>query len=188
MYNSAGHIAPVVLGHPKDDRPALAWVESLSSCSGALIANVGKLSPALVEAVRGGRYKYLSASFHSPDSPGNPGKGAWYLKHVGMLGAHPPAVKGLGPVAFADGACRQPVMFGKTEFSEAGLWAGLPGTHEIPQQAAVEFCCASGFTADPASLKIHRAALIYQCAHGVPYLDAVRRIENALLGNRNPRP
>lgn len=188
MYNSAGHSAPVVLGHPADDQPALAWVESLARCGGALVAKVGRLSPALVEAVRGGRYKYLSASFHSLDSPGNPSRGVWYLKHVGMLGAHPPAIKGLGPVAFADGTGPQSVMIGAAEFSDAGLWAGLPGAHEIPQQAVVEFCCASGFTADPVSLKIHQAALIYQRAHGVPYLDAVRRIENTLLGNRNPRP
>lgn len=188
MYNSAGQKAPIVLGHPKDDQPALGWVESLAGCGGALVANVGKLSPALVEAVRGGRYKYLSAAFHSTDSPGNPCKGVWYLKHVGMLGALPPAVKGLGPVSFADGSGCQSAMIGAAEFSDVGLWAGLPGTHEIPKQAAVEFCCASGFTVDPVSLKIHQAALIYQRAHGGPYLDAVRRIENTLLGNRNPRP
>lgn len=173
MYNRSEHKAPIVLGHPKDDLPALGWIESLAVCSGALIANVSKLSPALVEAVRGGRYKYLSASFHSPDSNGNPGKGAWFLKHVGMLGAHPPAVKGMGAVFFAEWLKGQSLLVTPAEFADPGLWAGSLDVHEIPQHAPVEFRCPPGYTADPASLKTHQAALRYQYAHGVTYLEAV---------------
>lgn len=53
--------------------------------------------------VRAGRYKKLSASLYAPDSPANPSPGAWYLRHVGFLGAQPPAIKGLAPVNFAAG-------------------------------------------------------------------------------------
>ncbi|MFV2030801.1 2-oxoacid:acceptor oxidoreductase, partial [Neisseria sp. S1] len=53
--------------------------------------------------VKAGRYKKVSASFYPPGSPSNPVPGKWYVRHVGFLGAHPPAVKGLAPINFADG-------------------------------------------------------------------------------------
>ena len=53
--------------------------------------------------MRAGRYKKLSASLYSPSSPANPRPGTWYLRHVGFLGAQPPAIKGLAPVNFAAG-------------------------------------------------------------------------------------
>ena len=55
--------------------------------------------------VRAGRFKKVSASFYTPDSPHNPVPGVYYLRHVGFLGAQPPAVKGLAPVPvnFAEG-------------------------------------------------------------------------------------
>ncbi|MFV2030789.1 2-oxoacid:acceptor oxidoreductase, partial [Neisseria sp. S1] len=62
--------------------------------------------------VKAGRYKKVSASFYPPGSPSNPVPGKWYVRHVGFLGAHPPAVKGLAPINFADGE-----QF--VEFSEA---------------------------------------------------------------------
>lgn len=37
-----------------------------------------------------------------PYGPANPKPGAYYLRHVGFLGAQPPAVKGLAPVEFAE--------------------------------------------------------------------------------------
>lgn len=176
MYNSAKHPAPIVLGHPQDDLPVYGWVESLTSNNGALLANVDKLSPDLVAAVRAGRYKKLSASFHHPNHPKNPAKGAFSLKHVGMLGASTPAVNGLGHVSFAEGVDGQSLLFGAAEFADAGLWAGLPSMHETAQQAPAEFACAPGFTTDPANLKIHQAALRYQHANGVEYLAAVAAV------------
>ncbi len=48
-----------------------------------------------------GRYKKVSASFYQPDSPNNPvPTGVFYLRHVGFLGAQPPAIKGLKDIAF----------------------------------------------------------------------------------------
>ena len=54
------------------------------------------------ELVRKGRYKKVSASFYPPNHPSNPQPENWYLRHVGFLGAHPPAVKGLAAINFAD--------------------------------------------------------------------------------------
>ncbi|WP_345195520.1 hypothetical protein, partial [Kistimonas scapharcae] len=50
--------------------------------------------------VKEGRYKKVSASFYTPESPSNPVPGVYYLRHVGFLGAQPPALKGLKPVSF----------------------------------------------------------------------------------------
>lgn len=130
-YDPAKHEAPIVVGHPKADAPAFGWVQSLSADAGGLNAIPRQVDPAFAEAVAAGRYKKVSASFYQPDSPHNPVPGVYYLRHVGFLGAQPPAVKGLNPVQFADdgGDC---VSF---EFAEedvtgilrrmAGLFRGL---------------------------------------------------------------
>ena len=52
--------------------------------------------------VKAGFFKKISASFYRPDSPKNPKPGVYYLRHVGFLGAAPPAVKGLKSASFAD--------------------------------------------------------------------------------------
>ena len=51
--------------------------------------------------VRDGRFPKVSASFYKPDYPKNPKPGVYYLRHVGFLGAHPPALPGLKPIEFA---------------------------------------------------------------------------------------
>lgn len=101
-YDPAKHEAPIVVGHPAADAPALGWVQSLSADAGGLNAVPRQVDPAFAEAVAAGRYKKVSASFYQPDSPHNPVPGVYYLRHVGFLGAQPPAVKGLAPVQFAD--------------------------------------------------------------------------------------
>lgn len=125
-YDPAVHEAPIVIGHPKNDDPAYGWVSSLSADKGLLAAEAHQVEPAFAELVRAGRYKHKSAAFYPPDHPQNPKPGVWYLKHVGFLGAQPPAVKGLKPAAFADGEA------GIVEFSDgwtmgvvARLFTGL---------------------------------------------------------------
>ncbi|MEH6740925.1 MAG: hypothetical protein V7695_20620, partial [Sulfitobacter sp.] len=95
--------APVVIGHPTTDAPAYGWVENLEydATADVLYADLGSLEPAFVSAVKAGRYKKVSMSFHMPDAPNNPTPGSWHAKHVGFLGGAAPAVSGLKPVAFA---------------------------------------------------------------------------------------
>ncbi len=104
-YDPTSHEAPAVLGHPSHDDPALGWVESLVRKGDRLVA---RLTPtkALRELVRNGLFKKRSAAFYHPRDPRNPKPGRWYLRHVGFLGAQPPAIKGLPDVAFyeKDGA------------------------------------------------------------------------------------
>ena len=100
-YDPARYPAPLVLGHPDSNGPAYGSVVALEADDGDLFAEV-EPSPALRDLVKAGRFKYLSASFWRPRTPGNPAPGSLSLRHVGFLGAHPPAVKGLAPVAFAE--------------------------------------------------------------------------------------
>jgi len=101
-YDPAVYKAPVCIGHPTTDAPAWAWVQGLEFAGGILSAYVDDVEPAFAEAVRAGRYRNVSASFWRPDAPSNPKAGILSLRHVGFLGAVPPAVKGLATASFAD--------------------------------------------------------------------------------------
>ena len=100
-YDPKLHEAPLVIGHPKTDAPAYGWVGSLQADGGVLSADFAQMDDDFVSLVQSGRYKKVSASFYPPDSPSNPKPGSWYLRHVGFLGAPPPAVKGLSAINFA---------------------------------------------------------------------------------------
>ncbi|HHR4769131.1 TPA: peptidase [Salmonella enterica] len=101
-YNPALHEAPVVVGHPRTDAPSYAWVSAIKKDSDGLKAAPRDIDPQFAELVKSRRYSKVSASFYCPDSPGNPTPGKYYLRHVGFLGAQPPAIKGLKQVSFAE--------------------------------------------------------------------------------------
>lgn len=101
-YRPELHEAPLVLGHPESDRPAYGWVKRLTATAdGRLLMRVAKVDEAFARAISDGRYIKRSASFYRPNAPENPTPGQWYLRHVGWLGAHPPALKGLADVNFS---------------------------------------------------------------------------------------
>ena len=101
-YDTELHEAPLVIGHPQHDEPAWGWVASLRRKGKVLLAKLNDLSPEISEAVRKGQYKKISASFYRPNVKRNPVSDAWYLRHIGLLGAQTPAVKGLSPLKFAE--------------------------------------------------------------------------------------
>jgi hypothetical protein len=101
-YNPAKHKAPIVIGHPTLDAPAWGWVDKLTAVGGDLFATESKVDPAFAEMRTAGRYEQRSIALYAPADAGNPTPGAWYLRHVGYLGAMPPAVKGLEQYTFAD--------------------------------------------------------------------------------------
>lgn len=84
--------APHVYGHPSTNAPAHGWVGALKRIGSTLYASCEEMSNDFVESVRGGAYKFRSASFY-PNG---------LLRHVGWLGAVQPAVAGLGEVQFSD--------------------------------------------------------------------------------------
>lgn len=117
-YEPSLHEAPLVIGHPKHDAPAAGWVKSLSATAQGLIAEPQQVDVAFAEQIAKGSYKKVSASFYHPDAANNPVPGVYYLRHVGFLGAQPPAVKGLRPIELADGE------EGVIEFSDNGHQLG----------------------------------------------------------------
>ena len=100
-YDPARHEAPLVIGHPRTDAPAFGWVKALQVDGDSLLATFDQVADEFAEQVRSGRFRKISASFWTPDSPENPHPGTLALKHVGFLGAAVPAVKGMRQVQFS---------------------------------------------------------------------------------------
>lgn len=101
-YNPTFHEAPMVIGHPKDNAPAFGWVEKVYREGPSLFMDFKDVQPEFADAVERGLFKKRSISLY-PDGT---------LRHVGWLGATPPAIKGLRDVAFSEG---EPCTF---EFGE----------------------------------------------------------------------
>jgi len=120
-YDPAVHEAPIVIGHPKTDAPAYGWIKSLKF-NGRLEAEPQQLDAAFADMVAAGRFKKISASFWLPDADDNPKPGVYYLRHVGFLGAAPPSVKGLKPVAFSASAEGVIEFSDWTPMQNASLW------------------------------------------------------------------
>lgn len=94
QYDPAKHEAPMVIGHPKANAPAWGWVKKLKVVGNKLLALPGQVAPEFAEMVQAGRFKKRSIAVY-PDGT---------LRHVGFLGAQPPAVKGLQDIEFAEEA------------------------------------------------------------------------------------
>lgn len=161
--------APLVLGHPADDQPVFGEVGGLFAKDGALYAQAA-VSDNLVNLVRAKRYTTVSASFFMPNQPSNPTPGAYYLKHVGFLGAQPPAVKGMSPPAFSE-------YSGCAAFSEGC---------NLPQEFGLNagFSVPPGYQIDPDRAVLHAIATDYQrnCA-GLSYAEAAQLAETVIYLN-----
>lgn len=121
-YNIEYHEAPAVIGHPQHNHPAYAWVKRLQLDGDTLKAEFDQIDPEFAEMVDKGRFKKVSASFYLANSPNNPKQGSLYLRHVGFLGAMPPAVKGLRNPEFAEG---EEGVVDFSDWTEATLWRRL---------------------------------------------------------------
>jgi hypothetical protein len=122
-YDASAHAAPLVIGHPRLDAPAYGWVGALSVEGDRLIADFSEISEAARDLVREGHYRHVSASFYAPDAAANPTPGRWHLRHVGLLGATPPAVKGLGAVSFSTADAVDVVTVSFSELSSRAAWS-----------------------------------------------------------------
>ena len=101
-YTPELHEAPIRIGHEDSDKvPSWGWVKNVKMKGDDLYAEV-EFSPLMDDYVQNGLYKKVSASFYSPESKINPDPGKWSLRHVAMLGAQPPAVKGLKGFAYSE--------------------------------------------------------------------------------------
>jgi hypothetical protein len=86
------HDAPVVIGHPVNNSPAYAWVQELKRAGNTLFAKFTQIEPQFEDLIKEGRFKKVSIALY-PDM---------MLRHVGFLGAIPPAVKGLKDSQFSE--------------------------------------------------------------------------------------
>jgi hypothetical protein len=100
-YDPSVHEAPIVLGHQgdNDSLPSFGWIQGFSREGQNLYADVSFTDTAK-DLVKNGHYRKVSISFYSPDSQINPHGGKWSARHLALLGASPPAVKGLEPFSF----------------------------------------------------------------------------------------
>ncbi|MEW6314137.1 MAG: peptidase [Pseudomonadota bacterium] len=94
-YDPAIHEAPLVVGHPRHDAPRYGGVGAMSFADGMVAAELQDVVPEFAEWVRKKLFNKVSASLYTPGSPNNPKPGVYYLRHIGFLGAQPPAIKGL---------------------------------------------------------------------------------------------
>lgn len=93
--HSADDPAPLVVGHPKHNDPAYGWTGGLKREGDTLFAKAQDVVAEFEEAVKKKLYRNRSISI-TPEGDG------WKLRHIGFLGAKPPAVAGLGDIAFSD--------------------------------------------------------------------------------------
>ena len=89
--------APAVLGHPKHNDPAYGWVKADSAKRDgvSLFVKFEDINPAFEASVDSGAYRNRSVSVFQDKDAG------WRLRHVGWLGAVPPAIEGLQPLDYS---------------------------------------------------------------------------------------
>lgn len=93
IYNEQKeHEAPLVLGHPESNQPAFGWTKELKREGQKLMAYVEQVTDKVKEAVKAGMFKKVSIAIY----------GNGLLRHIGLLGAQVPAIKGLAPVQFKE--------------------------------------------------------------------------------------
>ena len=102
-YDTKAHEAPLTLGHPADNAPAYGWIKEAFVKGKSLFVAVDQIADQVAELVKRGAYKKVSVSLYKPESAESPTPGKWALRHVGLLGAVPPAIKGMRAIALSGG-------------------------------------------------------------------------------------
>ncbi len=110
MFDPNKHEPPLVVGHPENNAPAFGWIEGLKRVGNALYAKFKDVVPEFENLVKRGLFKKRSASFY-PDGR---------LRHVGFLGAMPPAVKGLADLNFMKMEGEKTMSFEFDEIEDVG--------------------------------------------------------------------
>lgn len=155
----ANGFAPLVLGHPRDNRPVYGHVKKLMVKNDGLYAHAD-VSEGLISAVRNKLYKHVSAAFHFPTAT----LPVWTLRHVGFLGAIGPGVRGMESLSFSDFRPDEGVAFA----GECGLGDCLE---------SIEFAAPDGFSVDPEALKTYTLIEEFRRAcPGLGFIEAARLI------------
>lgn len=120
-YNEGEHEAPLVIGHPKSNAPAYGWCDKLKRVGDRLLALPKQVNSKFAECVKQGAYKKRSLSMY-PDGT---------LRHIGFLGAQPPAIKGLADISFEESGEPITYLFQEQE-------ADMPSVEELQVQLREE--------------------------------------------------
>jgi len=113
-YNPQHDEAPLVIGHPKSNEPAYGWVGEVKRFGNSLFAKAKSIVPEFEQSIKDGLFPKRSIALN-PDMT---------LRHVGFLGAVPPAVKGMQDLAFEANAETQTIEI--SEFSDVEKEDELP--------------------------------------------------------------
>lgn len=155
--------APLVLGHPMNDKPTYGHVDSLFAKGEKLYAHA-KVNKTLNEWVIKGRYRNVSSALYLRGAKENMNGSALGLKHVGFLGAWPPAVRNMDPLwqFAADGESH--VRYG--QFCEV--------LNSAVQGARKGFEVPPGYAIDPKGLKLLEMVQTYALAcPDLSFIEAV---------------
>lgn len=113
-YAESGHRAPIVLGHPKDNSPAWGWVTACEREGENLYCD-WEVTPELKNLMEEGRFSERSVAFYPTDPP--------VLRHIGLLGATPPRIKGLERIDLSE------------QNDDPFITSRIPMTNQLPTPA-----------------------------------------------------
>jgi hypothetical protein len=119
-YSGENHEAPAVIGHPKSNDPAFGWLDKVKRTGNSLMGTFKQVAPEFAEMVKEGRFKKRSISVY-PDGS---------IRHVGFLGAQPPAIKGLRDIDFSEDNEKNADIYEFEEQQEADM----PTVEELQKQ------------------------------------------------------
>lgn len=143
-YDPAIHKAAVILGHSSDDAfmrgdvpsdklPAYGWLQELSVKGNELVGRI-EFDDDATDWIERKLYDYRSIGIYGADNPYNPTPGQPYVRHIALLGAQPPAIKGLTPLSeilaetYSEGGLE--VMTTAAQADEEKVVAGTLATDE----------------------------------------------------------
>lgn len=115
-YNPQHNEAPLVIGHPKTNEPAYGWVGEVKRFGSSLFAKAKSIVPEFEQSIKDGLFKKRSIALNKDMS----------LRHVGFLGAVPPAVAGMKDLDFSADA--------ETQTFEISEFADVEKEDELPIQ------------------------------------------------------
>lgn len=122
-YN-AEQPAPLVVGHVKDNTPAYGWTDGLKREGGTLFAKAADVVSEFELAVQKKMYRNRSVSI-IPEGDG------FKLNHIAFLGGKPPAVAGIGDVAFSAASEADTFEFTMTDEQRWGTSRGLSSVGRV---------------------------------------------------------
>jgi len=97
---------PAVIGHPKTDSPAWGWFNLVKSENGDIFVKPRTLIPEFALMVKNEMFPKRSIAFNQDGS----------IRHLGFLGAQPPALKDLKGIQFSEDTATEVIEFANNAY------------------------------------------------------------------------